>query len=335
MIERSSSDRVPGISGGHQTMTASRFLQRSALAAMLSCAFVSVVALSPVPALAASEIAVIVNKDPVTTFAIKQRASFLKLRRVPGDTTKAATEELIDEALKKQEVRRRGINVPDSAVQAAFQKFAADNKLTPAQLGQIFGQVGFSEKAFKEYIRVQMGWGQAVQASMRGGEGSGRVSEADAVQRMLAQGGNKPSTTEYTLQQVIFVIPEAKRAAVKAARMKEANAMRSRFTSCPTSYEFAKGLRDVTVRELGRVPQPALPERWKDAVIKAGANGTTPPQETERGIEYIVVCQARSVSDDKVAAMVFQTEDMAKGGKSEPDAKLLKTLRDKASISRR
>jgi peptidyl-prolyl cis-trans isomerase SurA len=314
-------------------MTASRFIQRSTLALLLSCVGVAGVGLGSLPAHAASEISVIVNKDPVTTFSIKQRANFLKLRRVKGDLTKAASEELIDEALKKQEIRRRGISIPDAAVEGAFQKFASDNKLQPAQLSQVLGQAGFSEKAFKEYIRVQMGWGQAVQASMR--SGSGRVSEADAVQRMLAQGGNKPKTTEYTLQQVIFVIPEAKRAAMKGGRMQEANSMRSRFRSCAGNYEFAKGLRDVTVRELGRVPQPALPERWKASVTAIASAGVTPAQETERGIEYIAVCEQRSISDDRVAAMVFQTEDMAKGGNSEPDAKLLKSLRDKASITRR
>jgi peptidyl-prolyl cis-trans isomerase SurA len=309
-------------------------LRRALLALTLTVGVVA--GLATEPASAASEIKVIVNKEPVTTFAIRQRAAFLKLRRVKGDLTKAATDELIDEALKKQETRRRNINVPDSAVEQSFQKFAADNKLTAAQLNQIFGQVGFSEKAFKEYIRVQMGWGQAVQSNVRSGGGSGgRVTEQEAVQRMLAQGGTKPSTTEYTLQQVIFVIPEAKRGAMKADRLREANAMRARFASCPANYEFAKGLRDVTVRELGRVPQPALPDRWKDGIIKAGTSGTTPAQETERGVEYIAVCSARTVSDDKIAAMVFQTQDLEKLGSSEPDAKLLKELRDKASIIRR
>lgn len=315
-------------------MNASRFLRRSALALGLLGLTGAGLAVVSAPAEAASEISVIVNKEPITTFAVKQRAAFLTLRRVKGNTTAAATEELIDEALKQQEIRRRGINIPDAAVEQAFQKFAADNKLTTAQLGQIFGKVGFSEKAFKAYIRVQMGWGQAVQASMRSGSGT-KLSEEDVVQRMLAEGGNKPSTTEYTLQQVIFVIPEAKRAALKTQRMKEANGMRGRFQTCAGNYEFAKGLRDVTVRELGRVPQPALPDRWKEAITKIKSTGATPPQETERGIEYIVVCESRNVSDDRVAAMVFQTQDMEKLGKSEPDAKLLKELREKASIIRR
>lgn len=310
--------------------------RRSALALVLVAGASSGIVAVALPAQAASEITIIVNKEPITTFAVKQRAAFLKLRRVQGNTTTAATDELIDEALKKQEIRRRGINIPDAAVEQAFQRFASDNKLTPAQLGQIFGQAGFSEKAFKEYIRVQMGWGQAVQANVRsGGSSGGRVTEQEAVRRMLEQGGEKPSTTEYTLQQVIFVIPEGKRSALQGQRMKEANSMRARFSSCPTNYEFAKGLRDVTVRELGRVPQPALPPAWKDAISKISSAGTTPVQETERGVEFIAICDTRSVSDDRVAAMVFQTQDMEKLGTAEPDAKLLKDLRDKAAIIRR
>lgn len=313
--------------------TARSVLLRPALAlAILSAAAVSGT-IAVAPAMAASEITVIVNKEPITTFQVRQRAAFLKLRRVNGNATQLATDELIDEALKRQETKRRGISIPNEAVEQAFAKFAGDNKLTTQQLGQVLSQAGFSEKAFKDYIRVQMGWGQAVQANMRRSES---MSEQDVVQRMLKDGGNKPTTTEYTLQQVIFVVPEAKRKAMVGQRMSQANALRARFQSCAANYELAKSVRDVTVRELGRVPQPALPDRWKDAVLKAG-RGTTPPQETERGVEYLAVCETRSVSDDKVAAMVFQTEDLQKMGKSGegPDAKLLKQLKDKAAIIRR
>ncbi|WP_188906218.1 SurA N-terminal domain-containing protein [Aureimonas endophytica] len=310
--------------GGH-------LFKRTALALVVAGSTLA----ASLPALAESEIAVIVNKDPVTSFAIQQRVPFLRLRHVKGDLKQAATDELIDEALKKQETKRLGIRVPDEAVEAAYAKFANDNKLTADQLGQVLGHAGFSPKAFKDYIRVQMGWGQAVQASMRGG--GQRLSETDVVQRMLAQGGNKPSTTEYQLQQVIFVIPPAKRDAMKAARMTEANGMRNRFSGCEGNYTIAKGLRDVTVRELGRVSQPELPEAWKDAISKISSSGTTPPLATEKGVEFIAVCSTRSISDDKVAAMVFQTQDLEKSrsGGEGPDAKLLAKLKSKAAIIRR
>ena len=283
------------------------------------------------PAQAASEIKVVVNKQPITSYQIQQRAAFMKLRRSPGGT-EAATSELIDEALKSQEMRRRGIQIPDSAVDEAFARFARDNKLTEAQLSQVLGQAGFSAKGFKDYIRVQMGWGQAVVSNVRQSQ---RLSEQEVVQRMIQQGGQKPSTTEYTLQQVIFVVPQDKRSSMLDRRMSEANSLRQRFNGCAATYDIAKGLRDVTVRDLGRIVQPELPPRWKDDIVAASRGQTTKAQATERGVEFVAICDTRSVSDDQVAAMVFQERDLEAMGKKEPDQAFLKSLRDKAAIVRR
>lgn len=280
---------------------------------------------------AASEVAVVVNKQPITSYQIQQRAAFMKLRNSPGGAA-AATDELIDETVKAQEIRRRGIAIPDAAVDEAFARFARDNRMTEPQLAEILSRAGFSQKGFKDYIRVQMGWGQAVQANLRTQE---RLSEQDVVQRMLQQGGNKPTTTEYTLQQVILVVPEKERSSALNRRMNEANAMRQRFTSCPATFETAKGLRDVTVRDLGRVPAPELPPRWKGEIENARRGSTTKAMQTERGVEYIAVCDTRTVSDDQTAALVFQSQDMEALGKQEPDKALLKTLRDKATVVRR
>lgn len=112
--------------------------------------------------------------------------------------------------------------------------------------------------------------------------------------------------------------------------------MRSRFSSCAKSYDLAKNLRDVTVRDLGRVIQPELPPLWKDSIIAASVGSTTPVKKTDRGVEFIAVCDSRNISDDMAAAMVFQSRDMQKLGKeAEPDADYLKELKDKAQIVRR
>lgn len=290
--------------------------------------------LGPRPAMAASEIAVVVNGMPVTTFQIRQRAAFLKLRREGGNLTSKATDELIDEALKQQEIRRRGIKIPDEAVEQAFENFAKQNKLTVAQLTEVLSRSGFSAQGFKDYIRVQMGWGQAVQASLRS---SDRMSEQDAVQQMLAQGGKKPKTTEYTLQQVIFVVPPDERGSQMSRRKREAEGMRGRFNSCDRTYDIAKELRDVTVRDLGRVMQPELPPRWKDAIERTSVGKATPVQETERGVEFIAVCNSRQVSDDKAAAMVLQNQELEKLGKGEsgPDKALLEKIKKNAQIIRK
>ncbi len=283
------------------------------------------------PSFAESEIKVVVNKQPITTYQIQQRAAFLKLRRAPGGA-EAATNELIDEAIKRQEIARRRISIPDAAIDEAFGRFAKDNKLTEAQLTEVLSRAGFSAKGFKDYIRVQMGWGQAVIANVRQTE---RLSEQDVVARMLKEGGAKPKVTEYSLQQVIFVVPNDKRSSQLDRRMSEANNLRQRFTNCQATYETARGLRDVTVRDLGRVAEPELPPRWKDDIMNTSRGRATKPQATERGVELIGVCDTRTVSDDQVAAMVFQEKDLAAMGKKEPDKDYLNKLKDKATIVRR
>ena len=314
-----------------RTLTAGAFL-----AGLVSTALVGGIALTigPTAAEAASEVSVVVNRQPITTYQIRQRAAFMKLRRESGNITQKATDELVTEALKRQEIARRGINIPDEAVEQAFGKFASDNKLTTDQLGKVLGQAGFSAQGFKEYIRVQMGWGQAVQSRLRSKD---KLSEQDVVQRMLAQGGKKPTTTEYTLQQVIFVIPSGKQAAMQGQRTAEANGFRARFQSCDKTYDQAKQLRDVTVRDLGRVSQPELPPQWKDDVSAISGGGrTTPVKATERGVEFIAVCNTRAISDDIAAAMVFQSRDLEKlGQEKEPDAGYVKELRDRARIAKR
>ncbi|MBO0661985.1 peptidylprolyl isomerase [Jiella sp. CQZ9-1] len=305
-----------------------------AVVAALSVALPNDLPLRPTPAAAATSIAIVVNNQPITTYQISEREAFLRLRREKGNLRKKAEDELIDDALKQQQARQLGIQIPDDAVEEAFKKFAASNKLTTAQLTQVLARAGFSAQGFKAYIHTQMSWGQAVQASLRHSEA---VSEQDAVQRMLEQGGKKPKSTEYTLQQVIFVVPSDQRGALLSRRKREAEGMRSRFRSCASTYDIAKQLRDVTVRDLGRVVQPALPSMWKDAIENTPVGRTTPVKTTDRGVEFIAVCDSRQVDDDQTAAMVFQSRELAKLGKekSGPDAKLLEKLRKSARIIRK
>jgi peptidyl-prolyl cis-trans isomerase SurA len=281
----------------------------------------------------ASDIKVTVNKAPITSLDVSQRTAFLKLQRRKGKLSELAVNELIDDSLKNAEARRLGIKIPDADVEKAFQGFASDNKLKPAQLTEILNQSGVTAKHFKNYIRTQMSWGQAVGARFRS---TGRMTEQEAVRKMLEKGGVKPSATEYVLQQVIFVVPAAKRGQIMGARKKEANALRGRYNGCANTRQFVQGLKDVTVRELGRVLAPELPPEWADMVKKTQAGAATGIRETEKGVEFLGICGAKEVSDDRAATVAL--EEQENGGKNSGDAlteKYIKELREKASIVRK
>jgi peptidyl-prolyl cis-trans isomerase SurA len=279
----------------------------------------------------ASEIKYVVNNDAITSYDIQKRAAFLKLQRRPS-SAKLAAEDMIDQVLKSQEMARRKIVIQKSAVDASFARFASSNKLSTKQLSTILEQAGVGTAHFKEFIRVQMGWGQLMQARAR----SQRMTEQDAVQRMLQQGGAKPTATEYMLQQVIFVIPPNEKGKV-AQRKREAEALRERFRSCDTTRQFAKGLIDVTVRDLGRVLAPQLPNDWADLIKATQPGSATKLRETDRGVEFIGVCSAREVSDDRVAQLVFQNQDKGEGNKKgeELSQQYVAELRSKARIVER
>jgi len=290
-------------------------------------------AIIPAAPAAASEIKVIVDRTPITSYDIQRRAAFFKLQRRKGNLNEQAESELIDQTLRLTEARRLGIRVTDEQVDGAYNNFAKQNKMTIKQLDGIMSQSGVTKSHFKEFIRAQMSWSQALGA--RGRSEAGGMSEQDVVRRMLKQGGAKPTATEYMLQQVIFVVPASEKGRM-GQRKREAEAMRARFNGCNNTREFAKGLLDVTVKDLGRKLAPELPPDWAEQIKSTKVGSATSVRETAMGVEFIGVCSSREVSDDRVAKLTFQTEG-AEGDKSgeELSKKYTAELREKAKIVKR
>ncbi|RWO27901.1 MAG: peptidylprolyl isomerase [Mesorhizobium sp.] len=305
-----------------------KYLFSAGFALLVAATSASITMMTP-PAFA-SQIKYVVNNVPITTGDIQHRAAFLRLQRKKGN----AAEEMIEQTLRVAEAKRLGIRISDAQVEAAYQRFATTNKMQLKQLDGVMAQSGVGKEHFKEFIRSQMAWNQALTARHRS-ESGGSMSEQDAVRRMLDKGGNKPTAMEYMLQQVIFVVPAAERSATLSKRKREADAMRARFNGCNTSREFAKGLIDVTVRDLGRILAPQLPPDWADQIKATKVGGATPTRETDRGVEFIGICSSREVSDDKAAQMVFQSEGSSGKDADELSTKYVEELRKKARIVER
>ena len=306
-----------------------KYLFSAGFALLVAMTAISVTATTP-PAFA-NTIAYVVNDVPITSADIKHRAAFLRLQRRKGD----AANEMIEQTLRLGEAKRLGIRISDSQVNAAYARFASSNKMKVKQLDGVMAQSGVTKQHFKEFIRAQMVWNQALGARYRAEQGGSGTSEQEMVRRMLEKGGSKPSATEYMLQQVIFVVPAAERKSTMAKRKREAEAMRARFNGCENTHQFAKGLLDVTVRDLGRVLAPQLPPEWADQIKKTKTGGATTIRETERGVEFIGICSSREVSDDKVAQMVFQAEGKTDDKADALSEKYLGELKAKARIVKR
>ncbi|MEZ5872568.1 MAG: peptidylprolyl isomerase [Nitratireductor sp.] len=250
-------------------------------------------------------IKILVNGQPITNYDIQRRAKFRQVRRLKA--TSAETEkELIDERLKLQEASKRGLLASDAQVNAAFANFAQNNRSTPAKISSDLDRIGIGSQHFKEFIRAQISWSRTFSSKLQSEAVS--KNESNAIFDLRKSGSSKPQTTEYQLKEIIFVVPQDKRKSMLKTRKQEALAFQQRFSGCDTLYDQIKGLRDVAIKDAGRLMQPELPPLWKKEIEATSEGQTTPPKETEKGIELIAVCRARLTSDDRAAEVMAKSE---------------------------
>lgn len=309
----------------------------SRLATALAAAGLSVVLLAAGPATApafaqSSSIKVIVNDQAITTMDIAGRAKLLQVanRQAAGPAQKAALEELIDDTLRLAEAKRRGINIPDSAVDAAIADIASRSKMSPQQFAQALGQAGVPIRTLKERIRVQMAWGRVVRSKV---QQDVRAEQDDLIAQMRRQekAAGDVTADDYVLQRVVFTLPAKASAADVARRRKEAENLRARFKDCESGVVLARSLKEVAVLNVGRKLANEVPAAFREQLAETKEGGLTKPDVTAQGIEMYAVCEKVQVTGESAVSAGVDAEQMSEQGKTVSDS-LTRDLRQKANI---
>ncbi|MFM9857451.1 SurA N-terminal domain-containing protein [Pseudoxanthobacter sp. M-2] len=259
---------------------------------------------------AQTSIKVVVGNQPITNYEIAQRAKFIQLTQRVPNATKMATEELIDEKLQLAEARKRGITVSEGEVNDAYAGIASRLKMSPDQLTKGLRSGGVDAKTFKDRLRAQIAWGKVIREKFRA---TVAVTEQDVIAALQSKvepgkAGEKATTTEYELSQVIFVVPASASAAVAAQKQKEAEQLRGRFASCAEGLAFAKGLQGVVIKPLGRRMQSDLSDENVKMLDELAVGRLTPPQRTENGVEMVALCNKRVLQSDAAARAAIEGE---------------------------
>jgi peptidyl-prolyl cis-trans isomerase SurA len=280
---------------------------------------------------AKSSVGVVVNGEIITSYDIAQRARLLPLFGIKGGKS-AATDQLIDDMLKAQEAKKRGLHLADQRVDGAFASMAKERKLNAKQLAQELGRMGIDANAMKSWIKAQMLWQQLVQARIRS---EGQVKTSEIMSAMLEKGSPDNITmTEFRLQQIIFVAPSGSSSNYIAQRRREAERFRSRYQGCDSGLAQAKALTGVVVRDLGRRDTSQLRGAQADEIKTTEPGKTTRPFETKSGVELLAVCSKRDFQSNSAA--IREVENQLKFEQAKdlgPD--YLEELREAAIIQRR
>lgn len=240
-----------------------------------------------------------VNGDPVTSVDLEQRMKLLRAYRKPA-SREAAMESMISDRLKAREAGRFGITIGDDDIGTEVQDDAKKLRISSQQLSAAIQKNGVSQEHARNHFKADLAYAVLIKALNRGVEAS-----EIAVRQELAKEKGKAGVTNYTIRQVVFTINPGDGPAVLAANVKEAEALRSRFTSCATGIPYAKSLPGVAVRDKLTRSSAQLPDGIKDVLDKTPIGHLTQPSRSANGIELIAVCdRGVSANDDDLRKQI-------------------------------
>lgn len=259
---------------------------------------------------AQSKIVALVNDVPVTSYEVNQRAKLLKLTSKNGSKSKAL-KELIDEALKLQEAKRRGIVPTPQEIERAFASIAGRTKMSADQLNKALAKSGVNAATLKGRLRAEIAWGRVVRARFRS---TVKVEEADVIASMRDRQPGLNTIKEFTLKQVIFVVPAGTSKKSDASIKKRAAKFLPTIAGCDAVNAQAEGMRDVVVRNVGRKDETQLPPALVEKLSAVQVSQGTKPSRIKEGYEILVVCDVRDVTSDAAVRDEVRSEIMDKEG---------------------
>jgi peptidyl-prolyl cis-trans isomerase SurA len=285
-------------------------------------------ALCPRPA-AAQGVVALVNGQPITTLDVEQRARIMEAVSRQRPTRKEVIEDLVNERVKLRQAARLSIEITDEQVERAFAGMARNSGRSSADLNNALRQTGIESKAFKAKLRADLAWREILQQMS---PGTFQVRDADVVAALVARGQQlSAKAMQYTLQQVVFIVPRGSPAAVTEKRTREAEALRAKFSDCQADLARAREYSEVVIKDPVIRISTDLPARLQQLLEKTPDGKMTPPETTAAGIEVVAVCGRKETVADLGSRR--EIRDQLLGSRLEAQEKqILEKLRRQAII---
>jgi peptidyl-prolyl cis-trans isomerase SurA len=249
------------------------------------------------PAAARAQVVVVANGSPITEFDITQRTKLIATSTRKPTTRQEVIRELIDDRVKIARAQAYGLHVTAEEVNKAFDNMAKRQGISVKQFAEVLARAGIAAESVKARIRAELTWSELI----RGKFGpSLQVTDAD-VTRMLQE----RQTTDaaeigyiYTLYPVTIVVPSGSSATALEAKRREAENLRSRFTSCKDGLALARALRDVAVREPISRASSDLPKATRDVLASLPLGHLTTPDVTALGLQMFALCDKKQTNQE-------------------------------------
>src|SRR4051794_18358599 len=274
----------------------------------------------------------IVNGDPITAFDVEQRAKLIQLSTHQTKSNKEVVEELINEKIKVQLLKRFAIEGIDKDVDNAYANMARRMRATPKQFSENLEKSGIKTETLKSRIKADLIWGQIIRGKY---QSAFQFSDQEVNARLKTKNRGDENTVgyDYTLRPILFVVPRGSPPAAFEARVKEAEALRARFQSCDDGIALARGTRYVAVRTQVVKSSAELPAQLRDVLAKTEIGRLTAPETTAQGVEVYALCGKRQSESGPAKKEI--RDEMFNEAFEIASKKYLKELRDQSMIEYR
>ncbi|MEA2986300.1 MAG: peptidyl-prolyl cis-trans isomerase SurA, partial [Alphaproteobacteria bacterium] len=274
---------------------------RICLAAVMMAA--SLAAASPA---AAQQVAAMVNGSPITTYDIEQRSKFMQLSTHKTPPRQEVLQMLIEERIKVQEAGRYNMDAPKADVDRAVGGMASRAGMSVEQFTQALAGRGINIDTIRSRMRAEIAWTQLLRARFPATLAIAEKEIRDAVEKKGE--GSGAAAYDYRLRQILFIVPKGSAQSAFESRIREAEALRSRFENCQDGLTFARSLRDVAVRDPVRRSSVDLPDNLRDVLNNTPVGKLTKPEINAQGVAVFAVCDKQENKTDTQGTRTAQQE---------------------------
>jgi peptidyl-prolyl cis-trans isomerase SurA len=247
-------------------------------------------AVAAMPSPAEAQVVVVANGSPITDYDIEQRTKLITVSTHKKPTRQEVIQELIDDRLKIAKAKTFGFEESPAAVNQAFDSMATRQHITVKQFIAVLARAGIAPDTIKARIKADLTWTELIRGKF---QDSLQVGEADIERALLAQHATESVGYVYTLYPITVVIPAGSSPAVVAAKHREAEALRASFVNCKQGLDYARGLRDVAVREPVTRSSGDLAPQLRELLGQMELGHLTAPDTTDQGLQMFAVCDKK------------------------------------------
>lgn len=257
---------------------------------------------------AASRTVATVGSEKITEYDVKIRSNFLLIiRNIPSSSKararvrKTVIKQLIDEELQLLAGKKQGMVAPAATLNKRISSIARGARMSTSQLAKFLKAKGSNISTMKQQHSAAIVWGGLIRAKFGA---SANVSEKQIEQQAKKLGSKFSKQTVYDLRHILLQMPSNANRAKRSSRLKDAAAIRAKFTKCSRIRSITASVNRVKITNRSNTSLGSLNSGQRNLVKAASIGSISKARTIKGGVEMFALCRKSVAHSAKTKAKI-------------------------------